>query len=194
MFNSIFKIIYFVLFVVTFVIRKIFTAQNSKQKFIVDRKSPGDILLLTLDGVGMILPLVYVFSSWLDFANYDMPDWLGWIGVVLFMDAILLLYFSHADLGKNWSPTLGIQKDHSLVTHGIYKSIRHPMYAAHLLWAIAQIFILHNWIAGFSFIVAMIPHYLLRVGREEQMMIDQFGEEYEDYIKKTGRIFPRLRY
>ena len=84
MFNSIFKIIYFVLFVVTFVIRKIFTAQNSKQKFIVDRKSPGDILLLTLDGVGMILPLVYVFSSWLDFANYDMPDWLGWIGVVLF--------------------------------------------------------------------------------------------------------------
>lgn len=194
MFNSIFKIIYFVLFVVTFVIRKIFTAQNNKQKFIVDRKSPGDILLLTLDGVGMILPLVYVFSSWLDFANYDMPDWLGWIGVVLFMDAILLLYFSHADLGKNWSPTLGIQKDHSLVTHGIYKSIRHPMYAAHLLWAIAQIFILHNWIAGFSFIVAMIPHYLLRVGREEQMMIDQFGEEYEDYIKKTGRIFPRLRY
>ena len=192
MFNSIFKIIYFVLFVVTFVIRKIFTTQNSKQEFIVNRKSPGDILLLMLDGIGMILPLVYVFSTWLDFANYEMPDWVGWIGVVLFMDAIILLYFSHADLGKNWSPVLGIQKDHSLVTHGIYKSIRHPMYAAHLLWAIAQIFILHNWIAGFSFIVAMIPHYLLRVGREERMMIDQFGDEYREYMKTSGRILPKL--
>jgi protein-S-isoprenylcysteine O-methyltransferase Ste14 len=38
----------------------------------------------------------------------------------------------------------------------------------------------------------MVPHYLLRVKSEEKMMIEQFGDEYRDYMKKTGRIFPRL--
>jgi len=192
MFNSIFKIIYFILFVVVFIVRKIFTAGNKKQEFVVEEKSAGDVLLLTFDGIGMLIPLVYVFSTWLDFADYNMPDWVGWIGIVLFMDAIMVLYFSHAHLGKNWSPVLGIQKEHTLVMSGIYKYIRHPMYAAHLLWAIAQILILHNWIAGYSFIVVMIPHYLMRVGKEEQMMVEQFGGEYEDYMKTTGRIFPKI--
>lgn len=160
--------------------------------FIVEKKSAGDILLLIFDGIGMILPLIYVFSTWLDFADYAMPEWVGWIGVVLFMGAILMLYFSHANLGSNWSPVLGIKEKHTLITHGIYKYFRHPMYAAHLLWAIAQILMLHNWIAGFSFIVVMGPHYLLRVKKEEQMMIDQFGDKYREYMKSTGRILPKI--
>lgn len=192
MFNSIFKIVYFILFLVVFIVRKIFTGKNRKMDFIVEKKSAGDILLLTFDGIGMILPLIYVFSTWLDFADYAMPEWIGWIGVVLFMDAIMILYFSHANLGSNWSPVLGIKEKHTLITHGIYKHIRHPMYAAHLLWAIAQILILHNWIAGFSFIIVMVPHYFLRVGKEEQMMIDQFGDEYREYMKSTGRILPKI--
>lgn len=192
MFNSIFKIIYFILFLVTTIIRKIFTSKNRKMDFVVNKKTTGDIILLFFDGIGMILPLVYVFSSWLDFADYYLPDWVGWIGVVFFMGAVLILYFSHANLGKNWTPVLGIQKEHTLVTTGIYKYIRHPMYAAHLLWAVAQILILHNWIAGFSFILVMVPHYLIRVGLEEKMMIGQFGDEYINYMEDTGRIFPKM--
>lgn len=193
MFNSLFKIVYFILFLIAFIVRRLFTVPSKRQKFIVEKKSASDLILLTFDGIGMILPLIYIFSSWLDFANYVMPTWVGWIGVALFMGAIALLYFSHAHLGRNWSPVLGIQKDQSLVTNGIYKYIRHPMYAAHLLWAIAQILILHNWIAGYSFIVVMIPHYLIRVGKEEQMMIDQFGDQYTDYMKSTKRIFPGFK-
>ena len=192
MLNTHFKIAYLILFLITFIVRKVFTAQNKKQDYVVQRKSPGDIALLILDGIGMLIPLVYVFSDFLQIADYARPDWIGWVGVVLFVDAIILLYLSHAHLGKNWSPVLGIQKDQQLITEGIYQYIRHPMYAAHLLWAIAQIMILPNWIAGFSFIVAMVPHYLLRVGKEENMMLDQFGEEYASYMKKTGRIIPKL--
>lgn len=190
MFNSIFKIIYFIEFLVAVIVRKAFTAKHRKMDFAVDKKSTGDIVLLALDGIGMTIPLFYIFSTWLDFADYNMADWVGWIGTCLFAVAIWVLYRSHADLGKNWTPTLAIQKKHTLVTNGIYQYIRHPMYAAHLLWAIAQILMLHNWIAGFSFIVVMVPHYLLRVGNEEKMLIEQFGGEYEDYIRKTGRIFP----
>lgn len=190
MFNSIFKIVYFIEFMIAVIVRKAFTAKHRKMDFAVDKKSTSDIVLLALDGIGMIVPLFYIFSTWLDFADYDMPDWVGWIGTGLFAVAIWVLSRSHADLGKNWTPTLAIQKKHTLVTNGIYQYIRHPMYAAHLLWAIAQILMLHNWIAGFSFIVVMVPHYLLRVGNEEKMLIEQFGGEYEDYIRKTGRIFP----
>lgn len=191
MFNSIFKIIYFIEFFIAVIVRKVFTAKYRKMDFAVDKKSPGDIALMTMDGIGMIIPLFYVFSAWLDFADYNMPDWVGWIGAGLFAAAIWILYRSHADLGKNWTPTLAIQKEHTLVINGIYKFIRHPMYASHLLWAIAQILILHNWIAGFSFIVVMVPHYLMRVGNEEKMLVQQFGADYENYMRTTGRIFPK---
>ena len=121
-----------------------------------------------------------------------MSAWIGWVGAGLFAYSIYLLYLSHADLGKNWSPVLGIKEEHTLVTTGIYKYVRHPMYTAHLLWAVAQILILHNWIAGYSFIVVMVPHILLRVKKEEALLIEQFGQEYDDYKKSTGMIFPRI--
>jgi protein-S-isoprenylcysteine O-methyltransferase Ste14 len=147
---------------------------------------------LAVIGVAMLVPLVYIFSSVLDFADYDLPGWLGWIGAGLFALAIWLLWRSHADLGRNWTPTLGIRDEHTLVTQGIYGYIRHPMYAAHLVWGIAQVLMLPNWIAGYSLLIFTLPQYLLRMGAEERMMLEQFGQEYQDYMQKTGRIVPRL--
>jgi protein-S-isoprenylcysteine O-methyltransferase Ste14 len=192
MFNSIFKIVYFVEFLVILVVRKAYTTPYRTLKTVLDRKTLLDMVLLALAGIGMVIPLVYVFSSVLDFADYSLPNWVGWVGTVLFGVAIWLLWRSHAELGQNWTPTLGIRDEHTLVTEGVFRYIRHPMYAAHLLWAIAQVLMLHNWIAGYSFLVVIIPHYLLRMDSEEQMMIDQFGEAYREYMQNTGRIIPRL--
>jgi protein-S-isoprenylcysteine O-methyltransferase Ste14 len=66
------------------------------------------------------------------------------------------------------------------------------MYSAHWLWGIAQALLIHNWIAGLASLVIFLPLYLLRVSREEQMMLEQFGEEYRLYMRRTGRIIPRL--
>ncbi|HEY59896.1 MAG TPA: isoprenylcysteine carboxylmethyltransferase family protein [Anaerolineae bacterium] len=158
----------------------------------LDRKTLIDIVFLALNGIGMLIPIVYVFSSVLDFANYYLPNWIGWVGVILFGFAIWLLWRTHVDLGKNWTPILAIRDGHKLVTEGVFKYIRHPMYASHILWAIAQALILHNWIAGYSFLVFCVPQYLLRVNSEEDMMLEQFGEEYREYMQRTGRIIPRL--
>lgn len=174
------------------IVRKRFTAKHKKHEFVKQYKSRGDMILLVFDGIGMVIPLVYVLSPWLDFADYHMPMWVGWLGAGLFANAIYILYLSHADLGKNWSPVLGIKAHHTLITSGIYKYVRHPMYTAHLLWAVAQILILHNWIAGYSFIIVMVPHILLRVRKEEGLLIEQFGQEYLDYKKSTGMIFPKI--
>jgi protein-S-isoprenylcysteine O-methyltransferase Ste14 len=190
MFNSLFKVVYFVEFVIIASVRKIFTAKYRKLDVVVDKKTVGDIIFLILNGIGMIIPLVYIFSSVLDFADYNFPDWIGWIGSVLFAFSICLLWMSHAELGRNWTPTIAVRSEHKLVTGGIFKYIRHPMYAAHILWAVAQIMLLHNWIAGYSFIIFVVPHFFSRVGIEEKLMTDQFGEEYRAYMKRTKRLIP----
>ena len=192
MFNSVFKIVYFFEFLLITAVRSAHTTKYRSLKTILDKNTLLDMILLGLAGIVMLIPMVYVFSSVLDFADYALPRWVGWTGAVLLGMGICLLWRSHTDLGRNWTPTLGIRNEHKLVTGGVYKYIRHPMYAAHWLWAIAQVLMLHNWIAGYSFLIIVIPQYLIRVNDEEQMMLDQFGETYRIYMKRTGRMVPRL--
>jgi len=163
MFNSIFKIIYFIELMVATTIRKIYTSGKKESNLIIQKKSTIELIFLVLNGVGMIVPIIYVFSSVLDFANYSLPNWLGWAGIVIFALAIWLLWRSHHDLGRHWTVTVALRDDHELITSGVYRYIRHPMYSAHLIWAIAQIMILHNWIAGYSFLIVQIPFYLIRI-------------------------------
>jgi protein-S-isoprenylcysteine O-methyltransferase Ste14 len=141
---------------------------------------------------GFLLPLLYSTTSWLDFANYTLPVWAGWIGVVLIAAALYVFWRAHADLGLNWSPTLEIREKHELITRGIYGVIRHPMYASQWILAIAQPLLLQNWLVGFANLIIFIPFYFLRVQAEEKMMQDSFGDEYRNYMKKTGAVFPKL--
>ena len=192
MFNSIFKIIYFIELMVATTIRKIYTSGKKESNLIIQKKSTIELIFLVLNGVGMIVPIIYVFSSVLDFANYSLPNWLGWAGIVIFALAIWLLWRSHHDLGRHWTVTVALRDDHELITSGVYRYIRHPMYSAHLIWALAQIMILHNWIAGYSFLIVQIPFYLIRIKNEEAMMIEQFGDAYKTYMEETDRLIPKL--
>lgn len=173
-------------------------AWRGKPNAVTDDPAPrSDWPLLLLVFLGMqAVPLLYVLTPWLNFADHHLPAWAGWaaalLGAAVFAVALWLLWRSHADLGRNWSPTLEIREGHSLVTHGVFHYIRHPMYAAHLLWAIAQALLLQNWIAGPAFLALSLPLYLLRVPREERMMLEHFGEEYRSYIGRTGRLIPRV--
>ncbi len=146
------------------------------------------LLFLTM----FLLPLVYSATSWLDFANYSLPVWAGWVGVILILLALFVFWRSHADLGLNWSPTLEIRTEHNLITNGIYGYIRHPMYASQWIWVFAQPLLLQNWIAGFLNLLVFIPFYFLQVRAEEKMMLDTFGDEYREYMNKTGAVFPNI--
>ena len=113
------------------------------------------------------------------------------VGVVFLGAAVWLFWRAHKDLGTNWSPSLEIGVQHTLVTHGVYARICHPMYASQLLYCIAQALLLHNWIAGLAGFAAFLPMYLLRVPREERMMLDHFGSRYQQYRQRTGGLLPR---
>lgn len=193
MFDSIFEVIYLAGFVVGSLIRLIYATRRGKPASVDDHTTPLDILLVLASGIGVaVVPFVHLFTPWLDFANYSLPAWAGWLGAAVFAAALWLLWRSHGDLGKNWSAKLEISRQHTLVTVGVYKYVRHPMYAAHWLWGAAQALLLANWIAGPALLVTFLPLYLFRVGREERMMLEHFPHEYRALTEQTGRIIPRL--
>lgn len=193
MLDSIFEILWLAGLVVGSVIRGIYAKRPKKDEIAVDRNIRLEPLLLFLSSLGLIvLPLFYVFSPWLDFADYHLPAWAGWLGAAIFASALWLLWKAHADLGRNFLPSVQLKKEHALVTHGIFRYIRHPIYAAHGVWGIAQVLLLQNWIAGLSMLVFFLPLYLVRVPREEQMMLERFGEEYRMYMNQTGRVIPKF--
>jgi protein-S-isoprenylcysteine O-methyltransferase Ste14 len=92
--------------------------------------------------------------------------------------AIGLFWRSHRDLGKNWSPSLEISAQQTLISHGVYRTIRHPMYASGWLSSLAQALLMQNWVAGPAGVVAL---YFVGVAREEQMMLDHFGDAYRSF-------------
>jgi protein-S-isoprenylcysteine O-methyltransferase Ste14 len=196
--DSVLKLVYIIGLVVGSVIRALYTRQYKQNRVADDRETALDKLLMSFSSLGLIIiPLFYLLSPWLDFADYHLPTWLsliaGLAGAVVFAVALWLLWRSHADLGRNWSPHLEISEGQSLVTQGVFRYMRHPMYAAHGLWGIAQALLLQNWIAGLSMLICSLPLYLARVPREEQMMLEHFGEDYHEYLNRTGRVIPRLR-
>jgi protein-S-isoprenylcysteine O-methyltransferase Ste14 len=142
----------------------------------------------------VVLPLVYIFSPWLDFADFPFPMSVAprLLGVALFVFAIWLLHRSHADLGKLWSPTVEFVEGHTLVAWGAYRRIRHPMYAAHVLWGLAQLLLLPNFIAGPWALVLMCGIMAVRIPREERALIEQFGDAYLQYRRRTGYLLPKL--
>ena len=109
-------------------------------------------------------------------------------GTVCLLLGLWLFYRSHADLGTNWSVTLEVRERHRLVTQGIYRRIRHPMYTALLLYSVGQALALPNYIAGPSYGVAMVLLVALRIGPEERMMLEEFGEDYQEYMALTKRL------
>lgn len=139
-----------------------------------------------------VIPLIYVFSGWPASADYRLPAWAGGAGVVLLAAALFVLRRAYTALGENWSPKLDLREGQRLVTQGIYRRIRHPIYAGMWLWSLSQPLVLQNWIAGWLMLALFAPLYFVRIRREEAMLLEQFGAEYRAYMARTGRVLPVL--
>ena len=140
-----------------------------------------------------IIPIVWITTSLFAIAEYPLHPIPFGLGLGMMVLGLWLFYRSHCDLGTNWSITLQMREHHSLVMTGIYARIRHPMYSAMFALGIAQILFLPNWIVGPAYLVTFGSLYVFRVKREERMMLDCFGLEYEEYIGRSGRLIPRFR-
>jgi len=150
------------------------------------------LLLISLSGLGVV-PLFYVATETPRSAAYTFFPALAWLGFFFAVTALGMFHLTHRALGRNWSISLDVRENHQLVTNGIYRRVRHPMYSAFWLWAVAQALLLPNWVAGFAGLTGFGILFFGRVAREEQMMLETFGDCYRAYMARTGRIFPSIR-
>lgn len=151
-----------------------------------------ELILLTIAWIAFFIPLIWILSPALAVADYPLRALPLGIGSLMLLLGLWLFHRSHADLGTNWSITLELRDRHELVTQGVYRWSRHPMYLALLIYSLGQALVLPNWLAGPSYAVAMLLLITLRVRPEECMMLEKFGKDYENYMTTTKRLIPGL--
>lgn len=152
-------------------------------------RQENTLLLISLTGLG-IMPFIYIVSGFPGFADHPFRPAQAWLGAIVAIAALVMFFLSHRALGRNWSISLEVRASHRLVTEGVYRHVRHPMYAAFWLWALAQALLLPNWIAGLSGLLGFGTLYWFRVSKEEQLMLDTFGDAYRAYMARTARLVP----
>lgn len=164
--------------------------RGGENKVVKSRRGSLEIVLLTFAWLGLFPSLIWIATSVLAFADYPLRPVPFIAGIACLVLGLWFFYRSHADLGTNWSITLEVREKHELVTQGIYRHVRHPMYLALLLYSSGQALVLPNWVAGPSYLVAIVFLFALRVSPEERMMLEEFGKDYEAYMARAKRLIP----
>ncbi len=130
-------------------------------------------------------------SPWLAPLAVPLPDVLRWGGFVLGVLSIAWWTWVQHVLGRQWSANLQIQQQHTLITSGPYQRIRHPLYLALFVYVFAIALVTAN--AVFMTMCAIvIVGMSVRIPKEEQMMLEQFGDEYRAYQQRSGRLWPPI--
>jgi protein-S-isoprenylcysteine O-methyltransferase Ste14 len=201
--DLLFRILFLVLFVPGIGIRGDYTRRvrtsrkkrswNERLRDTVQAEGKTGALLLIGQGIYLIIVvLLYLLLSpsplWFDL---PLADWLRWIGVALGALSLPFLAWVHYTLDKHWDISLSLRKDHVLVTSGPYRRIRHPMYTVHIVYFFAWVLVSANLLLLINYLLTILL-ITLRIPKEEQMLLERFGEEYRAYIKRTGRLLPRF--
>jgi protein-S-isoprenylcysteine O-methyltransferase Ste14 len=111
--------------------------------------------------------------------------------VLLALLIIAAASWAQSSLGSNVTKTVVTKEEHTLVTAGPYRWIRHPLYTIGVLFFVALSLISANWYFGAVMLLGAVPLFA-RTRQEEAMLIARFGDQYREYMKRTGRFLPRL--
>lgn len=150
-------------------------------------------ILLAIAAIGLfVIPVLWLVTGWPGQADYSLNYPAIVVGALLYIASLWLFRRSHKDLGRQWSASLEIRESHQIVRAGVYRRIRHPMYASFWLWALAQAFLLPNAVAALSGLVAIAILFFTRIDYEERMLTEAFGDDYVAYMRETKRIIPGL--
>jgi protein-S-isoprenylcysteine O-methyltransferase Ste14 len=140
----------------------------------------------------MAFLVMYILgAAWIDAFLFHLPAWLRWAGFVIGLVTVAFWTWVQVVLDTQWSAQLQLTEYHYLITTGPYARIRHPLYTAMCGWAVALALLTANWIFVAVCLLSIVG-LLWRVPKEEQMMIEAFGDEYKAYMQRTGRFFPKL--
>jgi protein-S-isoprenylcysteine O-methyltransferase Ste14 len=158
----------------------------------IEREGRGMFALRVLMFLVLLAWLVVytINPPWMGVLSVPFPDWLRWVGFALGLASLGFWTWTQLALGKEWSPQIQLREEHRLVTTGPYTRIRHPLYTAMIGYGASLALVTANWVF-ILFAVAMTAWLPVRVPKEEQMMLEEFGEKYEAYMQRTGRFLPK---
>jgi protein-S-isoprenylcysteine O-methyltransferase Ste14 len=161
----------------------------------IDTAQEGALILYLRRAFGLLLwlsILAYLINpAWMSWSSLPLPVWLRWVGVGLMAACLPLIYWIFSSLGKNVTPTVVTRQEHTLVTHGPYRWVRHPLYTVGFLAFAGLSLAAANWFIAGVLVLGMIP-LTLRTPLEEARLVERFGDEYRAYMQRTGRYLPKL--
>lgn len=167
--------------------------KTKRRKFTKDYSKTDLRLLKSVIFIEVFVVLIFIFDhNHFGFATAFIPYSFRICGIFMALTGIYLFWYSNKLLGKNYNGTLRINHNHTLVTDGIYQYIRHPIYLSLFVFRIGVFLISSNYLIGISFIFLLSVIVFTRLKKEENMLIEEFGQEYIDYREKTGALLPRI--
>ncbi len=161
----------------------------------ISRKADGNAIMIIIRIGGLILwlsPFVYLIDpNLMAWSKIGLPDSARWLGVGVGSLCIPGIYWLFSSIGTSITPTSATRKEHKLVTHGIYRWVRHPLYTIASFLFVAFGMMVDNWfIAAMGMLTFIVM--AIRTPKEEANLIAKFGDEYREYMKHTGRFLPKF--
>ncbi|MHA1839862.1 MAG: methyltransferase [Candidatus Ranarchaeia archaeon] len=168
------------------------TIGRKSEKDYTSFDAPMIVLSIAILGYLSLVILYILVPNMINWAHMDVPLVIRWIGVGLALTGVWLTFLAHHTLGRKYSARQEIQREHLLVTTGVYQRVRHPMYTGFNLLSLGLSVVSSNLLMmGFAVLLALPFPWIAR--KEEDMLLEYFGDRYREYLKTTGRFFPPLR-
>ncbi len=161
----------------------------------ISRSVDGSVLMTLIKAGGLLLwlsPVLYLVNPrWMAWSQIGLPDWVRWLGVLIGILCMFSVYWLFSSIGSGITPTSATRKQHTLVTHGPYRWVRHPLYTVGSSLFISFGMMADNWFIAALGILAFIL-MAIRTPREEANLIEKFGDDYRAYMKRTGAFLPKF--
>ena len=195
--ETVFRSIFILAFVAMTIIRLYYQSKLLRAGDKVEiREGPitllaGSIAALTT----IVFGAEYIF--WPGFFSFayalSYPAWVRWLGAGVLAGGLLLLWYAHHHLGRSFHSLVMSKEHQKLVTTGPYRWIRHPIYTAYLMSYLGGGLLSSNWVLTLVPVTMYAILVGIRMGEEEEVLKEKFGPAYDEYIKETGRLLPRIR-
>jgi protein-S-isoprenylcysteine O-methyltransferase Ste14 len=154
-----------------------------------------DILILTM----LLLSPFFLIGAYLEnilFISLIFPLWdniiISYIGFIFYLTGAMITLISRTQLGRFGTAELSTEEDHQLFTQGVYKYIRNPMYSGGLIATIGFCLVFRCIITLIIMFIYTFLVYRMRIIEEERILLAKFGQEFEEYKRKTKRLLPFL--
>ncbi len=195
--QQLFRWIFIGIFVITFSISAYFRRKARQSGKAVRRAQEGWLILgsrvLFAAPLYMSVLAYMINPAWMVWSMMRLPNWLRWLGALVGLAMLPILYWLMSSIGKNISETFLTKENHALVTHGPYRWVRHPLYSVATVIFFSLSIVAANWFILVMAALLIFVIALVVIPREEAQLVLKFGESYRAYQQRTGRLIPIIK-